>query len=329
MEREMKRNKILLLVSISLLLGMTGVFAQTYEVLIQCNVSGASIYVDGTYVGDAPVAVDMQKGRHRLKASAPGYFDKEVNYNVVKKANVQLTLDKGGDPVVTPVPQPTTAVFTQFKLTVNANVAGAQVYINGALRGKTPFVMMIPVGTYELKVTAGDFEDYVQNISIGADASFNVNLQQSVKYYALTVNANLPGARLYVNGQDSGLVPVSLNLPEGDYQIKVSLPNYTDYNQSLRLNRSTKINAVLTAITARLKIILPNFDNKNDSKRDSMRRIEIYIDGKRYNNDLEFDLSRGNHTIRIVSGAFAAEATLNLEGGRVYEVRPNLVLDIK
>ncbi|MBN1410916.1 MAG: PEGA domain-containing protein [Spirochaetales bacterium] len=324
----MSKTKIFFSILVLFLLCSTGLFAIDYIVRIEANVTDADVYIDGKFVGQTPISLSLSRGAHNLRLSKAGFQDYNVRINVTRKTSYKYNMKKSGEAINTPVPiEPTSGVFTQFKLRIDANIRGATVFIDNVQRGRTPFTMLIPVGTYNLRVTAPGYTDYNERIAISADSNFNITLEESVKYYTLQVTANVKGARLYINGHDSGKTPVSLNLAAGDYQIRVSYKNFADFEQVIRLDHDMRINAELRSSLAQLKIIIPK--DILDNRKNAIRQVYIYIDGKRYVNKLDFDLESGVHKIRILSGGLSVEASFNFEGGQVYKITPRLTLDVE
>ncbi|TFG37390.1 MAG: PEGA domain-containing protein [Desulfobacterales bacterium] len=53
----------------------------------------------------------------------------------------------------------------------------------------------------------------------------------------LQVKSDPPAAQIFINGKFSGLTPVSLDLPFGKYEVRLSLPGYYEWEAQLKLDK--------------------------------------------------------------------------------------------
>lgn len=322
----MKRSNLLLLLSAVFLIMaqlLTAQATQGYSVKISSNAKGASLYVDGKYAGIVPGEFRMSFGKHTLKLTAPGYLDMEKIINVNAKLTMNINLQQAAS-------NPTTAttVDEEYKVVITSNVDNADIYIDGVLRGQTPAVFRLKAGNYNIKLTAKGFTDAVQQISVTKESSYTITLQAAVVNYTLEVTANVNNARVFINCKDSGEVPVTLSLQEGNYSVKVVKQDYSDYEQTVKLDKATKIKAILEPIMASVKIIIPQNMYNGNSAHDFLKRIDVLLDGKKLNS-LEFAVTRGQHKIQIVSGGIILETNIDFSAGKTYELKPALNVDIR
>ena len=127
--------------------------AGTGVVEITAGVDGATVFVDGREVGAAPQQVDLGAGSHRVRVEKEGFlvFEREVHVIPGRTREIEARLD-----VVPP------------RLSVTADVPGAQVFLDRKFVGEAPLVIpeVVP-GPHRLNVSAEGYEGYAEEIRIG------------------------------------------------------------------------------------------------------------------------------------------------------------------
>ena len=62
--------------------------------MVQSNVTGADIEVDGNYVGSTPSTISLSPGQHSIVVKKKGYQTRQRNMNVsASGANINAQLD--------------------------------------------------------------------------------------------------------------------------------------------------------------------------------------------------------------------------------------------
>lgn len=170
------------------------------------------------------------------------------------------------------------AVFAQNKgaLTIQCNVTGAQVYINGRMAGYTTpnFSQLLNAGSYQIRVVKQGLPEFsttvtmrgqpvILNIVLGAQQPQPVPQpipqpqpvpQPQVLQHSLSVDSNVRGAEVFINGNPAGRTPFSGKLPEGSYNVVVRAAGYLDFNQNVVVRGNTHINAVLQGMSYQLNV---------------------------------------------------------------------------
>ncbi len=132
--------------------------------------AGAQVRVDGDSFGTTPTGrITLTQGNYQARFSLPGYQDAVVPFTVTPNSNqtVRATLQR--------------RVGT---LVVQANVGGAQVFIDGNPAGTIPSgsgrlaVGDLPTGTYELTVVAPGFATVVREFRIRSGEVTEVQVRQ-------------------------------------------------------------------------------------------------------------------------------------------------------
>ena len=210
-----------------------------------------------------------------------------------------------------------------YELTVNANVKGYQVHIDGnAIKGNK---VTLKPGQHTVLVKAKGYFDWQESVNVDSDQTINATLRPIE--YRLTVNSNIKGAKVYIDGNSKGTTGYSENLKPGTYKVLVSQYGYQDYTTTVNLNQNREINANLQPAYARVQV---RFSTSilNSKDKGAEGKVEIYVDGNRQNGR-SFQLMPGEHTIQIISGGFSVQQSFNFNPGQNYTVEPNMGLSIQ
>lgn len=184
----------------------------TAQVSFQVNPPNAQVYVNNQAIKGNTVTLNL--GNYSVRVTAPGYLD----FNTTIAVNGNMTL-------------PVTLQAQTFKLSVNANnVKSAQVLLNGAQAGTTPFTTQLTAGTYTVTIQAPGFIAYTESFTVGPDKTIAVNLQQAlatltIQLPAANINTDMKGGHwsqiiVWVDGvQQKGNV---IQLTPGKHLIKIT-----------------------------------------------------------------------------------------------------------
>ncbi|MCX7023512.1 MAG: PEGA domain-containing protein [Spirochaetes bacterium] len=230
---------------VAVLLASSGaLFAQNKTSLnIICNQVGAQVLIDGKLAGYTTPNFSflLPAGNRTITVTKAGFQD---FVQTLKVTNNPITLNVNLVPkgAVAPPPQ-----VLKHVLTVNANVNGAQVILNNIQAGITPFQTNLAPGSYSLVVRANGYSDYSQNLTINGNTTVNAMLQAMTA--PLSINVNVPGAEIWLNGgrygQASGNT-FSAAVPPGSYALTVRAAGYTDYNTQINVMPGSGYSASVT-----------------------------------------------------------------------------------
>ena len=151
-----------------------------YDVSFSCNVSTATMYIDGERYGTPNGIKNLKKGNHTVRLIADGYEEYSSSINVAK-GNTSFHFDMDQ---------------TLYDITINTNVDDVTIRVDGNVQNNQS--LRLPQGEYSLTLTAEGYEKYSTEISINKDqTSFNFNLIRSV----LTFNIDgVVFTMIYVEG---------------------------------------------------------------------------------------------------------------------------------
>ncbi len=211
--------------------------------VININVDNFTATIRGKIYSDR--RIQLPPGKYSITFKADGYADfvtdVTINGETVLTVNMQAIAA-----VATPVPAPSV-----FALIFQCNVPGAQVFIGTSLIGSVANPVALPVGTYQIKISAPGYRDFVNNVTIQSQMTLPVNLVPNT--FNLSISANVPNAQITVNNMSikSGSV---VALPPGAVNIRATAPGYTESNQSLNLTEDRALNIVLSPSVYNLQI---------------------------------------------------------------------------
>jgi glutaredoxin-related protein len=261
---------------------------QRFTLSVNANVK-AQVFVDGSFVGNAPAAVSVPKGMHTVTVKAPGYKDFVQQVNVNADVRVDANLQ---------------ASVSTFNLSVTANVPGAQVFIDGGFVGNAPVVAPLAQGTHSVTVKAPGFNDFNQTVNLNGNARINATLVSA--NCILTVSANVRGAQVFVDGNFAGNAPVNVSLAQGNYTITVKAPGYADYSQQVSLTGNQTIVAQLQAASYALTVTA------------NVRGAQVFVDRNPAGTaPVTLTLAPGNHLVEVTAPGFGTfSQQVNLTGNQ-------------
>jgi hypothetical protein len=122
---------------------------------------------------------------------------------------------------------PAWAQETNGVLILEANVAGATVFLNNEPLGKTPLRAEIPAGTHSIRVSARHFDPWVARvqITVGKTTKKSVELFEGGGSVEFIINP--VGAEVFIDGKLAGPAPIRLtDLPVGEHRFVLSAPKH-------------------------------------------------------------------------------------------------------
>ena len=315
----MKRKIVLfLLLAAFLATGLVPAFAQARGAFsIICNVTGARVYLNGELAGYTKPTFSalLKPGTYRVRITMERYQPFETVINMSSgPLNLPVNLVPEGGVIQRP---------GRFNLTVTSNVAGAQVYVNNAPVGSAPLSMQVDRGNYSVRVSAPGYQDYLASVNVSGPTGGNAVLQGD--QFQLGVNSNVAGAQVFVNNALVGSAPYVGSFAPGSYALRVSAPGYSDASTVVNLNRNETVTLMLQSSFVSVQVVIPPrfLDRDDRDNRDNRGRgpVRLFVDGQ-LQNDLNFSVPAGRHSVRITSGSFSFEADVDLAPGRNYVLEP-------
>ncbi len=320
-----------LLVVFFALVAVLGATAQTkFPLRVNCNLSDADLYInDKLYTKTTPnLVIQLPPATYSIKVARQGYLEYKANVTVpAGGTTLSVTLQPIGGataPAVIPAP----SLLATIPLNVLSNVAGAEVYLSGRLVGNTPLSTMVVAATYDIVVKAPGYLDFSQRLQVRSATQVNATLTPQIMQFGLSVNANVAGADVFINGNPAGKTPFNAQVPFGSYTILVRAAGYADFSQNVLVNGPVQVNAILQPLMAGWQLSLPDAAVNKDLKGGHWSQIQIYIDGALQKGSTG-QVMPGRRLVRIVSGALQAETLIDFQAGRSYAIEPAFGVMVK
>lgn len=113
------------------------------------------VYLDGVFIGKTPFAkpVPVKAGKHKLKATKPGYSTLEAEVLIRAGRTEEFPLDL--------MPFSGLVKFA-------ANIEGAEVYVDNNLVGHIPLVQEVSIGDHKVQIVKEGYEDFTATINVKA-----------------------------------------------------------------------------------------------------------------------------------------------------------------
>ena len=182
--------------------------------LVQAHPAGADVEINGVHYGKTPLLLpNIHLGRHQIRFSAPGHLPKVIEAEVPDRVPVLVKTRLDSD---------------AGRLIVETKPPGAQVVLNGAELGQTPFRQpRLPAGRHVLDLTLAGYTPYREEFVVKAGVEHKVNIVLTPLPGNLTVHTDPPGARIFLNDQYYGDAPfLAEGLAPGQYVLRAELRGY-------------------------------------------------------------------------------------------------------
>jgi hypothetical protein len=296
----------------ALFLASNVLFAQSggFTVTIVVNVPNATIFVDNNPIKGN--VVRLPSGVHSFRITAPGYQEYVQNTTILANYTINVQLRPLG-----------------FPLTIQTNVEGALIIVDG-----TPIsgdVINVAPGRHTIRVTADGYKNFNTTVNV-VNGPIIVNVPLVHAGYTLTVNANVQGASVEIDGVLAGQTPFAEVYPIGTHNVVVSAPGYNSYATAVSLTAPRVVNAQLLPSYVTLNFVIPRGFLDPDNK-DAAGLIQIYVDGRLVNQRREItgiQVAPGRHRIFVVSGGLYVQGgDFNFTPGMSYTIELFMELRVR
>ena len=183
--------------------------------LLKTEPSGANIAIDGVTIGQTPRLVThlAAKDTYNVRLRKAGYQEQLI----------QVRFD-GRRPLV----REETLVLASGTINVLSDPAGAEVTVNGIVRGTTPILVReVPRGRAVVKFRLDGFDDEVRELAINAGDVQTLSVPLRGQPGTLRLSSVPEGARFYVNDEPRGRGPLAIpGLKPGEYVIRAEMDGY-------------------------------------------------------------------------------------------------------
>ncbi|MBQ9430581.1 MAG: PEGA domain-containing protein [Kiritimatiellae bacterium] len=182
--------------------------------LLLTDPKGCEVSENGVSLGVTPLMITtLPVGTHRLQISSAGYQTKLLEVKLEGR---------------TPLRQEVTLMSDSGTINLTSDPVGAEVYVNGILRGKSPCkIDRIPGGQVTLELKADGFQPHSREISMAAGEVQAVDIRLQPLPGTLRIVTIPDGARVYVDNEFRGNAPYDwVNVKPGQYRVRVDMAGH-------------------------------------------------------------------------------------------------------
>ncbi len=222
---------------------------RTGSLLVAADIPSARVSIDGQPRGQVPLVVDnLPPGEHQVEITAEDVPPKRETVRIIagERATLNVVLR------VAPV---------GGTLRVISNVPAAVVTLDGEVLGQVPVTREgVPPGEHVVEATADGYQPATQSVTIEAGRTRVVNLRMEPgqrRPGRIVINANVDGARVWVDGNDRGGPPVVVEqAPAGTHAIIVRAPGYQEFRSTCTVapEEDCTVNATLEPVGTGVRI---------------------------------------------------------------------------
>ena len=193
--------------------------------LLKTEPPGASVVIDGVTVGQTPRLVThlAAKDTYMVKLRKAGY----------QEQTIQVRFD-GRKPLV----REETLVLASGTVNIISDPAGAEVTLNGIVKGVTPILVKdIPKGLAVVKFRLDGFEDEVRELSVSAGDMQTLSVPLRGLPGTLRLSSVPEGARFYLNDEPRGRGPVAIpGLKPGEYVVRAEMEGFGTMTKTVSIS---------------------------------------------------------------------------------------------
>lgn len=187
---------------------------------------------------------------------------------------------------------------------------GAQVYIDGIIRGETPATLSLPTGKHSIFLYKKGLLPVTRVVTWETNDKPIFKETLRTQKGGLAVISDPPFAQVFLDGRLLGLAPLAFeNLPLGTHEIELRSPGFTTYTRSISVDDAEPNEIRVRLEGPPVKVFL-----------EADEGADVYLDGSFVGTvpggTLSFPARAGAHELRVERNGFASVQMLSLEVGR-------------
>lgn len=200
--------------------------ARTFTYSISSDPPGAQILIDGGVQGTTPTNLDLEIGVHRLQFVKDGY--REVTKELyVTKDNVERAVRMR-------------LVRKYGTLLITSEPSGAILYIDGEVKGNTPYKGDLFAGFHTLTLKKETYDDHVRFVEITDNQPLEIHVSLERTMIPVTFLTEPLGASVVVEGKEIGVTPTDYALTIGEYEVVFKKSGYRDFKRKFTVSGEKK-----------------------------------------------------------------------------------------
>jgi hypothetical protein len=228
--------------------------------------AGGEVFIDGADKGTAPNTFDVPAGRHQVEVRKPGYkpFSEWVDLAEGEHRTRELTLLRAEAPTGT--------------LLVSSD-AGGDVYLDGVRKDVAPAILTgVAAGDHVIEVRKEGIPPWRQTVAVVAGQQVKVTATFGAAASgngSLRIIANEPDVEIYVDGEDKGKAPVTMNdIRPGEHIVGARKKGFKQQEQTQRV--ASNENAI---VSFRMEVAPPDRPHAGLKVQSTIPNAEVFLDG--------------------------------------------------
>ena len=265
----------------------------------------SEIYIDNFFIDNSPGSIELFSGTYDLRLESEGYIPYEE----------EIVIDGGGQDVFKIVELTPDIAF----LSVETNIIGAEIYIDGQLFGETPFRGNITSGNHDLELSFEGYQSFNRRINVPPEEELiitDINLELAL--FEIEINSDPEMASIIINDSYVGVTPITLSVRSGEnLDIEANKLGYLSTSEIIEnVNGSLLLDLTLDPDLASI-VITGNPEG-----------AEVILDGQSIGNlPISLEVLALPHTLRIqAEGYIPREERIELQSNASYSYNFNLEL---
>lgn len=246
---------------------------QNYAIVTVKAVGDSEILIDNELKGTESWTGPLILGEHTIECR------KESHRSTLKIININSI-----NPITynceSPIP-----IYGTLQVTSTPN--DAEVYVDGVMIGKTPFISQtILIGKHKVRLSKEGYktEESEYNFTEGNTTSVQMELTDYCEFQLSTIP---PGAKVYFNGEYKGNTPLDVKVANGKYKIYLIKDDYMTYNKTKYLNAST-IDSYMNIMLKRDYIKSNELYAGCNYRLNTLKGFEVFVGMYLFNINLEY-----------------------------------------
>jgi hypothetical protein len=275
----------------------------TGSLRIVSSTPGAEVFVDGEDKGAANTEITgVRVGQHIAELRAKSFTPQSVEVTIAQGEQRIARLDL----------VPTAAATTGARLRVVTPVPDAEVFVDGASVGRSPFDRNdLSPGKHYVIVRKPGYAEWKREVDLDPTTPTTLTVELSASG-TVKILSNVSGATVIVDGAIVGKTPATVeNLAAGEHLVEVKQPGYVDARQGFHLEGGEQ--KILAADLAPIR--------KGPTAQDIVRRRRgmtsfsgVTVDPARFTADIATGFVPFAQ-VRLTVGAFRYNNWLGMDAG--------------
>lgn len=198
--------------------------------------TGATVYLDGEFVGYTPMTFGTTPGSKRVRVQLDGYEDYTTTINIRPGQTEQVNAS---------LRQVARTGLVRFE----SSPSGADVYVGGRYVGTTPTnAIEFEQGRYDARFDLPGYEQASTSFDVRAGDSRTVSMRMAQTRATMVIEGNVGGARVFVNGREVGALASGsgrytvADIDPGSYEVVVIAPGYRTHVETVRVRAGETTN---------------------------------------------------------------------------------------